>query len=85
MYTLLELSVSVSLCCNKKLKNLKTFSLGQFRYIAIRQFNAVFYRGAVSLMSVTHTSKLRVSKVAVCCFSWGICYDFYGVKTAAGG
>jgi hypothetical protein len=31
------------------------------------------------------SSKLRVSKVAVCCFSWGICYDFYGVKTAAGG
>jgi hypothetical protein len=30
-------------------------------------------------------SKLRVSKVAVCCFSWGICYDFYGVKTAEGG
>jgi hypothetical protein len=30
-------------------------------------------------------SKLRVSKVAVCCFSWGISYDFYGVKTAAGG
>jgi hypothetical protein len=29
--------------------------------------------------------KLRVSKVAVCCFSWGICYDFYGVKSAAGG
>jgi hypothetical protein len=30
-------------------------------------------------------TKLRASKVAVCCFSWGICYDFYGVKTAAGG
>jgi hypothetical protein len=30
-------------------------------------------------------AKLRVSKVAVCCFSWGICYDFYAVKTAAGG
>jgi hypothetical protein len=30
-------------------------------------------------------AKLRVSKVAVCCFSWGICYDFYRVKTAAGG
>jgi hypothetical protein len=30
-------------------------------------------------------SKLRVSKVAVCCFSWDICYDFYGVKTAEGG
>jgi hypothetical protein len=29
--------------------------------------------------------KLRVSKVAVCCFSWGICDDFYGVKSAAGG
>jgi hypothetical protein len=27
-----------------------------------------------------HESKLRDSKVAVCCFSWGICYDFYGVK-----
>jgi hypothetical protein len=30
-------------------------------------------------------SKLTVSKVAVCCFSWGICYDFYRVKTAEGG
>jgi hypothetical protein len=29
--------------------------------------------------------KLRVSKVAVFCFSWGICNDFYGVKSAAGG
>jgi hypothetical protein len=41
MYTLLELSVSVSLCCNKKLKNLKAFSLGQFRYVAIHQFRCV--------------------------------------------
>jgi hypothetical protein len=30
-------------------------------------------------------TKLRVSKVAVCCFLWGICYDFYGVKTAERG
>jgi hypothetical protein len=29
-------------------------------------------------------AKLRVSKVDVCCVSWGLCYDFYGVKTAAG-
>jgi hypothetical protein len=33
----------------------------------------------------TSRTKLRVSKVAVCCFSLGICYDFYIVKTAAGG
>jgi hypothetical protein len=41
MYTLLELSVFVSLCCNKKLKNLKTFLLGQFRYVAIPQFRYI--------------------------------------------
>jgi hypothetical protein len=40
-----------------------------------------------NMISVLHNSeaKLRASKVAVCCFSWGICYDCYGVKTAAGG
>jgi hypothetical protein len=38
------------------------------------------------------TSELKVlwearstPTLAVCCFSWGICYDFYRVKTAEGG
>jgi hypothetical protein len=44
-----------------------------------------FSRMLIPKLLKSFKAKLRVSKVAVCCFSWGICYDFYGVKSAAGG
>jgi hypothetical protein len=58
-----------------------------FRYHAALLLALRYPTGDIG--QVTHRSlpmssppKLRVSKVAVCCFSWGICYYFYGVRTA---
>jgi hypothetical protein len=51
--------------------------------IQYNKYEALALKVFVSVVLDDPRKKLSIFLIS--CFSWGICYEFYGVKSAAGG